>query len=380
MKRLVVLGILLIIAVASVGVAWFLRDGEVSRVPGFTSAYLTVPVNRSLPVEHDPLPVNLTPVRIPYNFQVTWEFLWEGVYAEAGGVYRVKVNNTSEKNLYVRSITLHLGDKEVRKAVMRVVEGTLDAGVFYIPGPAEPGSYSFFIELEIYSGEGGLWHHYRSVTTTPKQLSVEPLTTSTHYVLRRDRELYHLVNDRIWNEIGEIRGVAREILGNLTGEFGMDQVIFLYLWVQENIGYLNDPGGVANYWASPMETFRMRAGDCEDMALLLGAMLTAVGGSVRVVVASGHAYLMLYAGEELDGVIYSLQRSYAASVPLAFYRDSLGFWLLIDPLTRAYPGSLPLSTLPSQLGGPVLLPGGYHFGYSEAEKGLFTDIFRGGNV
>jgi len=380
MKRLVAIGILLLIVAATISIAWLFLGEEGKRIPRFSSEYLSAPANRSLPIERDPLPVNLTPVKIPYNFQISWAHLWEGVYTEVGGVYKVEVNNTSENLLYVRSITLHLGDEEATKEVMRVVEEELDAGVVYIPGPGEPGTYNFQIELDIYSGREGLWHHYRSVTTSPRQEEVEELPFLTYYHVRRDGELYHLVNDKIWDEIGEVRGVAREILGNLTGEFGMDQVIYLFRWTSENIEYLSDPGGVANYWASPMETFRLRAGDCEDVALFLGAMLTTIGGSVRVVVAASHAYLMLYVGEDVDGVVYSLQKSYTTPMPLAFFQDSFGFWLVIDPLSHAYPGTLPISTVPSLCGGPVLLPGEYHFGYTGSGKVLFTDIFRGGNV
>ncbi len=56
----------------------------------------------------------------------------------------------------------------------------------------------------------------------------------------------------------------------------------LFEWVQRNVRYTKDPFRV-EVLHSPRRMLELRAGDCDDMTILLGAMLEAIGHPVRLV-------------------------------------------------------------------------------------------------
>ena len=51
------------------------------------------------------------------------------------------------------------------------------------------------------------------------------------------------------------------------------------LWVYSNIKQTSDEAlhGVSDYWQTPAETFNLKAGDCEDFAILMVSMMRAYG-------------------------------------------------------------------------------------------------------
>jgi Transglutaminase-like superfamily len=57
----------------------------------------------------------------------------------------------------------------------------------------------------------------------------------------------------------------------------------LFEWVQRNVRYTKDPFRLEVLHSAP-RMLELRAGDCDDMSILLGAMLEAVGHPVRIVV------------------------------------------------------------------------------------------------
>jgi hypothetical protein len=63
----------------------------------------------------------------------------------------------------------------------------------------------------------------------------------------------------------------------------LGEIKALFEWVQRNIRYTRDPFRV-ELLHSPRRMLELRAGDCDDMTILLGAMLQSIGHPVRVVV------------------------------------------------------------------------------------------------
>ena len=70
----------------------------------------------------------------------------------------------------------------------------------------------------------------------------------------------------------------------------------LYRYVRDYYSYVSDPQ--YQYVQSPQETLLSGGGDCEDLALLLGEMLSAVGIHNRIVIVPGHAYNEVWIIEE----------------------------------------------------------------------------------
>jgi hypothetical protein len=70
------------------------------------------------------------------------------------------------------------------------------------------------------------------------------------------------------------RGVrAKDYLGEIKA---------LFEWVQQHIRYTRDPFRV-EVLHSPRRMLQLRAGDCDDVSIVLGAMLESIGHSVRLV-------------------------------------------------------------------------------------------------
>lgn len=82
----------------------------------------------------------------------------------------------------------------------------------------------------------------------------------------------------------------------------LGEIKALFEWVQQNIRYTKDPFRL-EVLHSARRMLELRAGDCDDMAILLGSMLEAVGHPVRLILAGPdplrprlftHVYLEVY--------------------------------------------------------------------------------------
>src|SRR5918999_5093241 len=82
----------------------------------------------------------------------------------------------------------------------------------------------------------------------------------------------------------------------------LGEIKALFEWVQRNVRYTKDPFRV-EVLHSARRMLELRAGDCDDMSILLGAMLEAIGHPVRLVLAGAyplrprlfsHVYLEVY--------------------------------------------------------------------------------------
>lgn len=62
----------------------------------------------------------------------------------------------------------------------------------------------------------------------------------------------------------------------------LGEIKALFEWVQQHIRYTRDPFRV-EVLHSARRMLQLRAGDCDDMSIVLGAMLEAIGHSVRLV-------------------------------------------------------------------------------------------------
>jgi hypothetical protein len=91
----------------------------------------------------------------------------------------------------------------------------------------------------------------------------------------------------------------------------------LFEWVQQNVRYTKDPVRV-EMLHSPRRMLELRAGDCDDMTILLGAILEAIGHPVRLVLAGP---------DPLRPLLFS---------HIYLEADYEGEWIPLDP-TMPYP-------------------------------------------
>ena len=85
----------------------------------------------------------------------------------------------------------------------------------------------------------------------------------------------------------DIRKLAGEILhaANTPGKDWQGEVTAIFAYVHDNIRYTRDVAGLDTYQRS-VRTLEMKIGDCDDMAILLSALLGAIGYPIRLKVVS----------------------------------------------------------------------------------------------
>jgi hypothetical protein len=90
------------------------------------------------------------------------------------------------------------------------------------------------------------------------------------------------------------RNTAVKIAARSEGPFHVEQVAEVWSAVRRPWRYVNDPEG-RDYFASATETIQNGyVGDCDDFAITLASMVSAIGGKARIVLMDGpnggHAY------------------------------------------------------------------------------------------
>jgi transglutaminase-like putative cysteine protease len=90
------------------------------------------------------------------------------------------------------------------------------------------------------------------------------------------------------------RNAAVKLAARKQGPFHVEQVAEIWSAVRTAWRYVNDPEG-REYFATASETIQNGyVGDCDDFAITLASMVTAVGGKARIVLmdgpGGGHAY------------------------------------------------------------------------------------------
>ena len=81
---------------------------------------------------------------------------------------------------------------------------------------------------------------------------------------------------------------AIEIVRSVPAFDELGEVHALYQWVKRNIRYTKDPVTKEKLYP-PQEVLKIRAGDCDDISMLLGAFLLAIGYPARWVTISASA-------------------------------------------------------------------------------------------
>jgi hypothetical protein len=110
------------------------------------------------------------------------------------------------------------------------------------------------------------------------------------------------------------RNTAVKIAAAEPGAFNIEQVARIWTHVRGRWRYVNDPRG-GEYFARASESIANEyAGDCDDFAIVLSAMLGAIGGNARVVLmngpAGGHAYAEVCVPSPVEEVVTRLSRHY----------------------------------------------------------------------
>jgi len=128
------------------------------------------------------------------------------------------------------------------------------------------------------------------------------------------RDLNNVFNSRVEPENDDVRSLALILASNHPGERTIDQISGIYEYLktgsdsEKGWKYVSDPRGDLFQYASFTLNVGKKAGcvgigDCDDFAILMSALIEAIGGTTRVILAynnsigSGHAYTEVYLGD-----------------------------------------------------------------------------------
>lgn len=144
------------------------------------------------------------------------------------------------------------------------------------------------------------------------------------------------------------RDYAVSIAGKSSGEFNVGQVCNIFNAIRPpKWHYVNDPQG-EDYFSKASHTIKNAnfSGDCDDFAILMYSLMTAIGGEARIVFAynknqGGHAFCELNTGNaNMSRLLHQIQQIFNDyEIDKLYYRtDSLGNkWLNLD-WWASYPG------------------------------------------
>ncbi len=126
-------------------------------------------------------------------------------------------------------------------------------------------------------------------------------------------------------------------------EFTMVQAFSIFKEVNSRWKYVSDVRG-AEYFAPPAESIELMAGDCDDHAVLMAALMRSIGAEVRLVRSEGHVYPELRIGDDrrLERAAFLIRKVLftreVGDEPLYHHTDADGVhWINLD-YTRNYPG------------------------------------------
>jgi hypothetical protein len=120
-------------------------------------------------------------------------------------------------------------------------------------------------------------------------------------------EIMSEINEKIDIENPIVRNKAVMLAAKYPGEYTIDQIASIYDYLKDGWVYVCDPRGT-DYYSPASEILQIGAatghsgaGDCDDFAILMSALIEAVGGNTRIILAydqnAGHAYTEVYLGQ-----------------------------------------------------------------------------------
>ncbi len=117
----------------------------------------------------------------------------------------------------------------------------------------------------------------RGQTTTHELRGIPAGAQGTRATLQVMRELV-----REWKVHPRMRQLAKKIVQHCPPKNTRCEITQIHAYVSNEIRYVRDVHGVETV-AAPDVTLRDKCGDCDDQAVLVGALLNAIGHPVRFI-------------------------------------------------------------------------------------------------
>ena len=323
---------------------------------GFEIEDLLVPMSDDrIPLsEKPPLFISQAEV-VEFDCRLVWERrasspVLEG-YEGIGAILNISLINDGETRIFVERVFYDTGwgstgSGDVRLYVEPGERRYIRHLNLDIPSPPPDGSeltYSMHLELLV-EGED-TWVRKDSVNFGTSYLKLYTIENSSEAPEYRYNHPYYYdkINDMIKDDEEGIAALLKNE-GMDDGRFTIQDIVDAYEFITDSIDYKADPDNGKNEWISPMTCISRGGGDCEDFSVLLGSMITGMGGNVRVLITSDHAFISVYIGKN-DAILQDIEKRFGISIPFQILEDELGKWLIIEPQPNLIFGWFPSDIL-----------------------------------
>ncbi|WP_445474727.1 transglutaminase domain-containing protein [Methanococcoides methylutens] len=284
--------------------------------------------------------------------EIATSYYYTEFYENSPATIEVFVENRADTSIFVYSYGVELSDEKFmeQKTGYTIEPGEKKKlGFVCLDIPANVDSMDIKLGFRILAKTSSdQWYDYGVQFLEEIKLEVMPIMNETSAVFISNEEpLFTITNDKVDPRSGDVRALAASGAMVYPGEYNIYQVCSLFDHVKNEIKYMTDPRG-EDYWATPDETLMVRAGDCDDSAILLSSLIEAIGGSTRMYLTDTHAFTTVYIGkdekarENIDAV-----KKYYGCVPVYYTTDEYGSWLILDTTSGLYAGDLPAGAIPT---------------------------------
>jgi hypothetical protein len=185
-------------------------------------------------------------------------------------------------------------------------------------------------------------------------------SSSTGTEEKKAKDLKIAVDCRIEPNNPAVRREAVSLAARFPGDYTVDQVSSIYEYLKDGWRYVRDPRG-SDYLNFANESLSIGkdagcagAGDCDDFAILMAALVESIGGTTRIILVKnstngGHAYAEVYVGRlnstdsHVDEVLSWLRQKYETDKIFTHIDTDTGdIWLNLDwgaeEIAIAHPG------------------------------------------
>ena len=315
-----------------------------------------------VPGDFAPLPLPEPPSHIAGNTtarpNIMVRMLIGQVFEMYGGSVRILISNNDTRAFFLEELRFEWVGIGLDSAIMvnqRIPTGTTYViNALAIDGPPVSGPRDYQLSIRLLQFRNNQWYRMLSggdewLTFSEQTIDVMPIFSGTsNPVSVNPRSYFGRVNDLVEFSTPGVINATVEATAALAGGYDMGKVSAIFDWLVTNINYTEDPDG-GDAWYSPEETLAMRAGDCEDYAMLLAAMVEHAGGTSRIYLTIDHAFAAVYVGNtsfDLDNASADIRAFYRTHLPIHYFSDEAGYWVVADPLGSFYMGGLAVGQEP----------------------------------
>lgn len=172
------------------------------------------------------------------------------------------------------------------------------------------------------------------------------------------------LNYRVESTNPSIRKFALSIASTHPGAYNIGQVSAIFSYLKDGWSYVSDPRtenmstDYYNYASESLDACKnascIGAGDCDDFAILMSALIESIGGTTRYIIADNtsgkaHAYVEVYLGRldnthQIEDIIHWIMKQYGTNIIYAHIDiDTEDVWMNLDwsanhPGGSFYPG------------------------------------------